>query len=222
MKMLRLFALSTLLLGAAQAASITHNSSAATNFAPGTLVFSPDIPLFNPALGTLTSVLIEFDATFGGDFSFQNAGNSDGTISGSADAEFQLIGPAPLPSPLLLLSPSVSFSGPVSANSTRNIIGAVASQSDSYSSSTAAVLAAFTGVGNVAFGGTATQTGSPVLNFSPGFYSQTVSGQANLAVTYTYREPGPPNEVPEPATWAFVAGGGLMLLAKARGRRSQQ
>lgn len=218
MKLLKLIALTGLALACAQAATINYTSSAIVNSTPSNLLFTPDIPLFDPTMGTLTEVLLEFDATLQGDFSFANNSNSNGTISGSASSEFVLAGPGALGN-LIVLTPAIAFSGPVAANSVRNITGASASDSDTFSSTQAAVLSAFTGVGNVAFSGTATQTGSPVLNFNPGVYTQSLSGAANLSVTYTYTPAETPNEIPEPGTWALMIGGGLLMLARTRAGR---
>lgn len=220
MKTLKLIALSTFLVTASQATILTYNSSAAVASTPNPLVFAPDIPLFDPSLGTLLSVEIEFDATFEGDFEFQNLTTSDGTISGSAAAEFILVGPGALGN-LIILNPSIVFAPPtiptstVGAGATVSYLGLSDTDMGNFSSNSAAVLAAFSGVGPVALTGSASQVSAPIINFSPNNFSSTVSGSANIQVTYTY-DAGPPNEVPEPATWAFMAGGGLMLLSLAR------
>jgi hypothetical protein len=228
MKKLKLIALSLLMAGAIHAASITHTSSAAVASTPSALIFTPDIPLFNPALGVLLQVDIEFDATFDGDFSFQNQSTSDGTISGSATAEFILVGPGALGN-LVVLNPSIVFAPPaipsstVAAGTTVNYNGLSDTDSGTFSGNSAAVLAAFTGAGPVAFSGSATQVSAPILNFSPNIFTSTVSGQADVSVKYTYRTPnGPPTEVPEPATWAFMTGGGLVLLSGVRFRKPRK
>ncbi len=224
MKTLKLIALSTFLVSASQAATITYNSSAAVASTPSALLFAPDVPLFDPSMGNLLSVEIEFDATFMGDFSFENQSEEDGTISGSATAQFTLVGPGMLGT-LITLNPSIVFAPPtiptstVMAGETVQYLGLSDTDMGSFSSSAASVLAAFSGVGPVAFTGSATQVSAPILNFSPNVFTSSVSGEGNIQVTYTY-EAGPPNEIPEPATWAFMTGGGLMLVSMARFRKA--
>jgi hypothetical protein len=224
MKTLKLMALSTFLVSASQAATLTYNSSATVASTPSALIFAPDIPLFDPLLGNLLSVEIDFDATFEGDFTFENQSQQDGTISGSATAQFTLVGPGGLGT-LVALNPSILFAPPtiptstVMAGETVQYMGLNDTDMGTFSSNAAGVLAAFSGVGPVAFTGSATQTSAPILNFSPNRFTSSVRGEGNIQVTYTY-ETGPPNEVPEPATWAFMTGGGLMLLSMARFRKA--
>lgn len=226
MKTLKLIALSTFLVSATPAAILTYSSSAAVASTPSDLLFAPDVPLFDTSLGTLLSVQIDFDATFEGDFTFENQSEEEGTISGSATAQFTLVGPGLLGT-LITLNPSILFAPPtiptstVMAGETVEYLGLNDTDMGTFSSNAAGVLAAFSGIGPVAFTGSATQVSAPILNFSPNVFTSSVRGAGNIEVTYTY-ETEPPNEIPEPSTWAFMTGGGLMLLSMARFKKNRQ
>jgi hypothetical protein len=196
---------------------VSFSDTVNTTFTPNTLSFT--LTHFDPTLGTLTGLLIEFSADLDGEFSAQNLSNSDGILTGTTSGMFTLDGPAPLAMPLLTLN-AVENLGPRSILAGETVLFSVLdiTDSDSYATSAALELAPFIGAGNVAFGGTATALASPIGNFTPLLFAADLSGEATVKITYEYDRPGVP-EVPEPMT-LYLMGGGLLALSFMRRPRS--
>jgi len=231
----QLFVLYMIVFGAVQAASMTqthktHTATAQTLFTPSNLSFAPEIPLFDTSLGVLIKVDVEFKATAKGDFLFVNSGEAAGNVTGSSKSKFTLVGPGALGN-IVDLTPQIDFNSVVAAGSAAPVSAASASSIGTFSSETASVLAAFSGTGFASFSGLVSQVTSPIMNFGSSNFASSVVNSAALAVKYTYASftpapapdpvfnPLPPSEVPEPAAWAFMTGGGLLLLAIGRYRK---
>lgn len=216
-KILSLGALLALSLVPSSAATISFSDTANTTFTPNTLSFT--LSQFDPSLGTLTGILVEFSAELDGDFTAQNLSQTNGILTGTMSGDFTLNGPAPLAAPLFTLM-AVDNLGPrdVLAGETIvfNVLGA--SDSDSYATGIPAELFPFIGLGNVMFDGTANALASPIANFTPLLFSADLSGSATVKVTYEYREDSTP-DIPEPMS-LYLMGGGLLALSFVRRPRS--
>ena len=218
-KILSLGALLAVSLVPSSAATISFSETVPTTFSPSTLSFM--LSQFDPSLGTLTGILLEFSAELNGDFTAVNQSSSDGTLTGTMSGDFTLSGPAPLAAPLLTLSTADNL-GPRAVLAGQTVVFSVlgASDSDSYSTSSAAELAPFIGLGDVMFDGTATALASPIANFTPLLFSADLFGSATVNVTYEYREEPTP-DVPEPLS-LYLMGGGLLGLSFMRTRTAKR
>lgn len=205
-------------LASAKAATITVDQTVSTTFA-GPLSFT--LSLFNPAVGTLTGVTIDFSSVLSGDFLAQNLSASGGTLTGTMSGQFSLDGPAPLAVPLLVLNPVDNF-GPIPVPAGDPIMFSVvgAENTASHTTNAAPDLAAFIGVGNLALNGAATASSTLSGNFNPFLYSADLTGEATVRITYEYDDGQVPN-VPEPMT-LYLMGGGLLALSFIRPRTSKK
>ena len=83
-KLLSLGALLAISLVPSSAATISFSDTVNTTFTPSTISFT--LTQFDPTLGTLTGILIEFPASLDGDFTATNQSAAAGTVSGSLTA----------------------------------------------------------------------------------------------------------------------------------------
>ena len=174
---------------------------------------SLSFPQFNPALGTLLSVELDFSSSLSTTLSITN--NSGTASSGTAKTGLQLTvqdGGSNLTAPELdLLSPIYSYSLAAGQGANSGTLIKSGSSSDTYT--LAAVLSEFTGVGAISLNASSfTQT---LLANTGGntAASQVTDADLTGTVTYTYLA------VPEPST-CTLAIAGLMGLLALRGRRS--
>ena len=215
-KLLSLGALFAVSLVPSHAATMSDSQTVNTTFTPDTLSFT--LSQFNPTVGTLTGILIEFSAQLDGNFTAQNQSNAPGTLSGSLSATFSVDGPGGLPTPLFTLSPLSNF-GPINVPALTAVpfVAPTSNDSDSYN-----VLpgdfATFVGLGSVMFDGTASPLVGIITNINSLSLQQDLMGEATLMVTYEYEPDGVP-EVPEPVT-LYLMGGGLLALSLMRRPRS--
>lgn len=218
-KLLSLGALLAVSLIPSSAATLPFSDTVNTTFTPNTLSFT--LPQFDPTLGTLTGILIEFSAELDGNFSATNQSAAAGTLSGTLSATFVLDGPPPLAAPLLTLNPLSNF-GPINvpAFSTVPFSAPTSSDSDSYATAIPAELAPFIGLGTIGFDGTATSLVGISSNINPLILEQDLFGEATVTVTYEY-DPGVPN-VPEPMTMYLMGGGLLGLSLMRRPRKAKK
>lgn len=216
-KILSLGALLAISLVPSSAATLSFSDTVNTTFTPNTLSFT--LSQFDPSLGTLTGILLEFSAELDGDFTAVNQSDSDGTLTGTMSGDFTLSGPAPLAAPLFTLM-AVDNLGPRAVLAGETIVFSVlgASDSDSYATGIPAELFPFIGLGNVMFDGTANALASPIANFTPLLFAADLSGEATVKVTYEYRPAGV-SDVPEPMT-LYLMGGGLLALSFMRRPRT--
>ena len=174
----------------------------------GTLSF----PQFNPALGTLLSVQLDFSSTLTTTLTITN--NSGSASSGTAKTELQVTvqdGGSNLTAPELdLLSPIYSYSLAAGQGSTSGLLSKSGSSSDLYT--LGAVLTEFTGVGNISLNAS-TFTQTLLANTGGNTAANQVSnGDLTGTVTYNY------TAVPEPSTYALAIAGLMGLLAVRRRR----
>jgi hypothetical protein len=202
------------------AATVSFSDTVFTSLTPpNTLSF--ELTQFDPSLGTLTGILIEFSATLNGSFEFTNSTTTAGTVSGSLGGIFTLDGPGPLAMPLLVLNPSSNF-GPVNvaSMSTVPVVAPASMDSDSYFTSLAGEFVPFEGLATVGFSGTTEPLIGIFTNINPLGQQQTLLGEATVTVTYEFDAPGVP-DVPEPMT-LYLLGGGLLALSFIRRPRSNR
>jgi hypothetical protein len=216
-KLLSLGALLTVSLVPSSASTLSVFDTVNTTFAPNTLSFT--LAQFDPTLGTLTGILIEFSAELDGDFSAENQSAAAGTLSGTLAATFTLDGPAPLAMTLLTLDPMTNF-GPINvpAFTTVPFSAPTSMDADSYATGLPLELAPFIGIGTIGLDGTASALVGTSSNISPLSVQQALLGEATVKVTYEYDEQGVP-AVPEPVT-LYLMGGGLLALSLMRRPRS--
>jgi hypothetical protein len=207
---------------AAQPAMITFMDDFTTTFSPAD--FNLEVPAFDPLLGTLTEVLVDFSGDFDAELLLTNGSGTDGEVSGSYAANFLLSGPIPL-GLLVSLSPTALLDPPVAvpASSTVGPITLGDSDSGSVTFTAPADLAAFTGVGSLLLPVMTASGPSLVANFGSFTFSGTATGNAAVSVTYTYDlGGGGPTPIPEPGTWGLIGSGvALVLLGSYRRRRTQ-
>jgi hypothetical protein len=172
----------------------------------GTLLF----PQFNPSLGTLISVQLDFSSTLTTTLTVSNGSGS--ASSGTAKTELQVTvqdAGSHLTAPELdLNSPAYSYSLAGGDSTTSGLLSKNGSSSDLYS--LAAVLTEFTGAGNISLNGsTFTQT---LLANTGGNTdaSQISDGSLTGTVTSNY------TAVPEPSTIRLVITGLLVALVIRR------
>ena len=174
---------------------------------------SLSFPQFNPALGTLLSVQLDFSSTLTTTLTITN--NSGSASSGTAKTELQVTiqdgGPNLIAPELDLLSPIYSYSLAAGQGTTSGLLSNNGSSGHLYT--LAAVLTEFTGVGNISLNAS-TFTQTLLANTGGNTAANQVSdGDLTGTVTYNY------TAVPEPSTYALAIAG-LMGLLALRGRRS--
>ncbi len=216
-KLLSLGALLAISLVPSSAATISFSDTVNTTFTPNTLSFT--LTQFDPTLGALTGILIEFSAVLDGDFTATNQSAAAGTLSGTLAGTFILDGPAPLAMPLLILNPVSNF-GPINVPAFTAVPFSAPSSmdADSYSTALGPELAPFIGLGTIGFNGTAAALIGTSTNINPLLLQQDLKGEATVKVTYEYERQGVP-DVPEPMTM-YLMGGGLLALSFMRRSRS--
>lgn len=204
-------------LAPAAAATISFEDTVTTTTTPDTLSFT--IPLFDNSLGPLTGVTIEFSTAMEGTFNVFNSSGAAGTFNGTMSGTFVLDGVAPLPMPLLTLTPAAAL-GPRAVGAGETIEFEVnAADSDTYITSNPAELAFFIGAGNTIFAGSAETFVSGSSTFNPLLFGSNLSTDTTLRVTYEFR--GQTSDVPEPMS-LYLMGGGLLALGFIRPRFSKK
>ena len=192
----------------AAADSISYSDSIAlttTNWSD-----SVSIPLFDPSLGTLTSILFELSGTVQGNVQFESLDAAPSTVTTNLQA--QIILQRPDLSQLVAVLPVANnvdnvtaFDGVIDFGGTsgKSYLNLMSVAGDStVSPPPNSDLALFTGVGSinlpvVAFGqSNASGAGNLVVLFN-------TQAAADVKVTYNYR----PTEVPEPASLALLGSG---------------
>jgi hypothetical protein len=201
--------LTSLLAAGALLAACATNSSAATSGPfttstpipftltdwTGTLVF----PQFNPGLGVLNSVQLDLTGSLRTILTVQNLSGlaSSGTVKTELQVTVQDAGNNLIAPEIDLLSPNYAYSLAPGGSATSGSLTKTGSSSDLYT--LAAILAEFTGVGNISLNGsTFTQT---LLANTGGntVASQVTDASLTGTVTYEY------TVVPEPSTFALLA-----------------
>ena len=212
--------------GQASAAVIVFPSNTisvqSTNFS-STLI----LPQFNTALGTLTSVLITLNGQLSGNVRAESMDAMASNIMTNLSAVLTLSRPAGggvivVTTPLATNNYAASsFDGAIDFAGTSGVTysGLMAMANNSATLSSAADLALFTGLGDVATGlsavgaSTATGSGNLITMF------QTLAG-ASATVSYTYDALD--TGIPEPASWALMiagfGGAGAMLRRRRLAR----
>ena len=226
------------------------STSSAQTLTEGPLDSSPSVPStltdwtdtvgfaqFNPALGTLQSVTLDFSSALSTTLTVANSGTS--TSSGSVKTELQVVvqdsgdnlttpGADPVPysltgiSQLDYLSSKYTYSLGIGDQSTSSALTGSGTSSDTYNISSlngAAILSEFTGTGSINLTGT-TFTQTNLTNTGGNTSSSQVTfGNLTGTVTYTYL---PTVTAPEPSTWAMMLGGlGILVFWQTRLRRSR-
>jgi hypothetical protein len=174
----------------------------------GTLLF----PQFNPSLGTLNSVQLDLSASMRTTLTVQNLGGlaSSGTAKTELQVTVQDAGNNLIVPEIDLLGPNFAYTLPPGGSVTSPLLTKSGTSSDLYT--LAAILAEFTGVGNISLSGsTFTQT---LLANTGGntVASQVTDASLTGTVTYTY------TEIPEPSTFALLSLGlaALPILRRKR------
>lgn len=167
-------------------------------------------PQFNPGLGVLNSVQLDFTSTLRTTLTVEN--NAASSSSGTAKTEIQVTvqdaGNNLIAPEIDLLSPVFGYSLAPGASLTSPLLTQTGSSSDLYT--LAAILAEFTGAGNITLN--ASTFSQTLLANTGGNTAASQVSDASLTgtVTYTY------SVVPEPSTVALLSLAALPLLRRQR------
>jgi hypothetical protein len=181
------------------------------------------LPKFNPALGTLTSISLTLGGTVVSDVQFESRDLAPTTITAWVTGTLNLYSPDDLLTPIVITIPIYNEAHGVTAyDNVLDYGGASGFSANDLTAATSnteiltdgALLAAFTGAGNIdlpveAFGET--------FGAGPGNLSAIIATQASgyATIQYTY---DPAVAVPEPGSIG-LAGSALLALAYYRRRR---
>lgn len=181
--------------------------------------------LFNPALGTLTSIKFILDGTVEGTIELENTGTSGATITSNLQATITVTRPDT--SVIVLTIPAASFVDNLAAYDGVPDFGGASGiiHSSVFSASTDTAisppplsdLSLFTGIGTILLpiDALATSNASGTGNYMSAF--NTIAG-AKLTLEYNYT-PTDTNTVPEPGTLALLGTG--LFAARSFRRRSK-
>ncbi|MDJ0735174.1 MAG: choice-of-anchor E domain-containing protein [Nostocaceae cyanobacterium] len=204
----------------ANAATLTKND--ATTFSPTDIIDLPlSIEKFNPSVGTLQSVMIEFTGDIQGSAGFENQGPSetDITVTLGGDLSLHLDSLSLLALNPQQISPFNNVPGTdgvldFGGTSGQTIPGLTATASDMVTLTDNLSLQSFTGTGNVDFLFSA--IANSVVSGSGNVASFiSTDAKASVKVTYEYEEPSQP--VPEPSTiLGFGVIAGLSLVSGSK------
>ena len=206
-KYLMCFAGASSLLLASQAGASLVETFTTTTPVPATLTdWSSTLSFaqFNPALGTLNSVTLDFSSTLNTTLTINNSGSlpSDGSAWTRLRVTVQDGGLNLTAPEITLLSPEFVFSIGAGQSTSSGLLTTTGTRGDTYT--LAAVLAEFTGTGNISLpASTKTRT---VLDYEGGNSLASQVSFASLTGTVTYNY----TPVPEPTT--MITGALLLLL----------
>jgi hypothetical protein len=176
---------------------------------------------FDTSLGTLTKVTLTLDSdTYAGVINWDNEATSASSVTLGIGAEVTINALSTLAAtavPLQTGSSSVDADNDgvpdYTGSDSFGVTGGLGSDSDSTSSTNAAVLALFTGAGT--FDAWLSTSVSTLVSTTGGWGpSTTVAGQTDGIITVTYEY----TPIPEPATIALLGLGGMFLIRNKRKR----
>jgi len=180
---------------------------------------------FDPNLGTLTMVVVRLSASLEANLCAENRSSGPVTIMGQVNDQVSLTPNPPLPGVVPIVSGATSLEpGSQNVGPYNSAIGCPMPDGDQafwtipvgttvmndFSSNAPAILAQFTGPGNVSF--TAASSSSFMVQSSNGNAAVLVTAAAGATVTVIYKY------IPEPTALGLLAMGALALLRRGRRR----
>jgi hypothetical protein len=210
--------------GSAQATILTQTFSQSIAVQSTNWTDMLNMPLFNPALGTLLSIDFELTGMVQGDAQFESLDSSPNTVNTQLSALITLSRPDL--STILTATPAFTTTDSVTAfDGTIDFGGTSGKTYSNQSANTqttatspppASDLLLFTGIGTIGLPASAVATSSAQ---GPGNLTTLFSTEAgaDLKITYTYDDRGA-QVIPEPAISVMVGGGllGLGLLSRRK------